>query len=58
VDNVFNAAGSEAMEEPALIEGSDDLRVGCALLLRSDDEADLLWRVLASAHHFDEHEED
>lgn len=58
VNDVFNTANREIMEEPALAERIDNLRVGRALLLRSDDEADLGIRVLARAHHFDEQELD
>lgn len=56
-DNVFNAAGREVLEDPALTEGIDNLRVRSALLLRSDDETDLCIRVFARAHHLDEQEQ-
>lgn len=55
-DNVFNAAAGEVAVAPALTESIGNLRVGIALLLRTDDEADLEIRVPACAHHFGEQE--
>lgn len=52
-DNVLDAAaGNVLCERPMLVERHDDFLVSAAVLLRNDDELDLLIRILADAHHF------
>jgi hypothetical protein len=54
-DNVLDTTGSNVLcKRPVLMESHGDFLVSAAMLLRNDDELDLLIRVLADTHHFGE----